>query len=165
MVKQLFLISLLLFSFKVWSITFEDLSILKFSKEILSENKIRFENKQGTFVHLQVDAFSKLPSDSSVDLNKEVDSMFEMRKSMYKIFGFKNIQLDHFEKKMIQSTPALVLKGSYQRPNNKQIFYQEFNFYLKSNLFQVKILSEKKALSDQEIEILLNQLKISELKL
>ncbi len=166
MISRIFLILLMVFSTSTMHAnTFEEISLKKFTKENLSENKLRFSNQNGLVVHLQVDSVSKALSNNPAELKKDVEEMLSIRKSMYKIFGFKNVLFENYQKQEIQSTPTLIINGSYQRINNKLTYFKEINFYLKNNFLQVKIIAETKKIKEEDVQEILEQINVAELKI
>jgi hypothetical protein len=150
-------------SLKIHASEFEKISIVGFEKEILSERQIRFFNKKNPslVLHIQVDRFNHEESWTEKNLKKDINKMFENRKTIYGIFGFSNIEFSDYSLTSIGSNnthQVLTILGKYNKLSNKNVYFMEKNIYFNENFLQIKIIKENTKITNEEIELYTNQI-------
>lgn len=162
---KLLLLSILIISFNAFSASFEEINLQSFDKDILSERQIRFVDKSDSknVVHLQVEKFDPQNRWTEKTLKKDVESMMTTRRSMYEMFGFSNVTLDHYDLKEFGSHPQLNLYGSYIKFKKAKVYFAEVNIYFSQNFLQVKILSEKEKLTEGDVQKIVKQIPLDSL--
>lgn len=161
----------LLFSFKAYSIEFEKMNIEGYDKKIISEKQIRFVKKDNPkkAIHLQVESYDPKNTWNETNLKKEIEAMFETRKDMYKIFGFSNVNFYDYKLSKYKDLPHLNIFGSYNKIDNKKVYFSESNVYFSKNFLQVKVIQEETTnfgkITSKEMDGILAQIKAQELEI
>lgn len=148
------------------ALEFEKISLSGFDKKILSEKQIRFAQKSGMKIHIQVEMSDPALLWKADTLAKDVEAMMEKRRTIYKVFGFKDIKLDNYKLgKNPQGKNSLSLFGSYKKLNDKTVYFAERNIYLNKNFIQIKILDEKKLPVEKFVDQIESELQIDKLEI
>lgn len=161
----------LLITTNAYSIEFEKMTIDGYDKKIISEKQIRFVKKDNPkkAIHLQVNSFEPKNLWKPETLKKDIESMFETRKDMYKVFGFTDINFYDYKLKKYQNLPLLNIFGSYKKIDHKKVYFSESNVYYAQNFLQVKVINEATSdsgkISEQEMDSILSQIKAQELEI
>jgi hypothetical protein len=153
MYRDFFLIFIFFISANVFALEFDKINIEKYQKRILSEKEIRFFKKELPIIHLKIEKILVQEPWKEETLKEEVQKMFEKRKSIYTVFGFKDINFTNYgltKTKLLK--PVLTLFGSYKKINNRTIYFAERNIYYKDNFLQIKLLSEKEEINVSELD-------------
>jgi hypothetical protein len=165
--REVFLVVSLLFSVQILASDFTAINIFGWTKEEISSSHLRFStpDKKELTIHLQIDSYNKDEMWNEKTLNEDIKKMEEMRNQMSSFMGIDNYKIESFKQKKLNSIPLLELKGTYTRLKNQSIKFIEINFYKQEHFLQVKIISEGKLPSDQEIEQLIKSIDPEKVKI
>ncbi len=163
-------LALVCLSMNAYSIEFEKMEIKGYEKKIISETQIRYVKRTNPkkVIHLQVSQYNPENLWKEETIKDEISKMFETRKSMYKVFGFSDIEFYDYKLANTKTHPRLDIFGSYRKINDKKVYFSETNIYFEKKFLQVKIINEAQTDSGKipkvEIDNVLVQIKAQELE-
>lgn len=130
--------------------SFESIDIPGWKKEQLSHDHLRFSrpDKPEHVIHLQVDSYDSKNHWNEKTLQADVKQMEKIRGQMSFLMGMKDYKITSAR----LNNNVLDLEGSYVRQGKRNILFREMNFYHKEHFLQLKLISESKLLSSEELK-------------
>lgn len=160
--KYILLVGLILTSSPIFAVKLADINLNQFEKEKLKENQIRFSSKDKIKIHLQTNEFEHKWEEKT--LEKDIKEMYRIRKSMYDLMGFSDVNFNSHKLSQISKHQTLTIKGDYKNPEDKKVYFAEINIYFAKKFLQVKIINENNEVKESDIEEIIKQIPIENLE-
>lgn len=144
------------FVFSASGAEFSTIAINSWVKEELSGDHLRFTHplKKDLAIHIQVDSYDKNNFWNKKTLKEDIEKMSFMRNKMSSFLGTSDYKITSYK----LEDSKLSITGSYQRVDGQLILFNEINFYHAEHFLQLKIISEGKLPTENELEKIIKEI-------